>query len=320
MHITIASIPNDNSTCRVMEWLRCYGASVDRIHSLSPSNFQVSISNSEKLSNSEKPHGLWLRRPDVAHREKPQLDAEDLTHSDDKEMITRQLEQDRRSYYKSFWDNIEAKNTIGTIYDLGPDKLRQLKLAKESGLDIPHTLITSSKKKLLTFWELCQSTGGIISKCITDGFMVKREGYFHSMFTEEIDKIEIDELPDTFGTTLFQEKLNKDYEIRTFFLKDMYYSMAIFSQKDDKTSVDFRKYNTEKPNRIAPYKLPETVEKNTKSLMYKLGLDTGSIDFVKTKCGRWVYLEVNPVGQFGMVSEPCNYFLEREIARELIKQ
>ena len=58
---------------------------------------------------------------------------------------------------------------------------------------------------------------------------------------------------------------------------------------------------------------------STIELMKSLNLDNGSIDFVKTNDGKWVYLEINPVGQFGMVSEPCNYNLEREIAQELIK-
>jgi hypothetical protein len=31
-----------------------------------------------------------------------------------------------------------------------------------------------------------------------------------------------------------------------------------------------------------------------------------------------VFLEINPVGQFGMVSHPCNYYLEKRIAQNLI--
>ena len=46
-----------------------------------------------------------------------------------------------------------------------------------------------------------------------------------------------------------------------------------------------------------------------------LGLDSGSIDMVVTKEGDFVFLEVNPVGQFNQVSKPCNYFLEKEISK-----
>jgi D-alanine-D-alanine ligase-like ATP-grasp enzyme len=51
--------------------------------------------------------------------------------------------------------------------------------------------------------------------------------------------------------------------------------------------------------------------------MALLKLNTGSIDLIVNTTGEYIFLEVNPVGQFGMVSSPCNYYLEREIARFL---
>ena len=54
--------------------------------------------------------------------------------------------------------------------------------------------------------------------------------------------------------------------------------------------------------------------------MEKVELETGSIDMILTKDGKYVFLEINPVGQFGMVSYPCNYFLEKAIAKTLISK
>lgn len=48
-----------------------------------------------------------------------------------------------------------------------------------------------------------------------------------------------------------------------------------------------------------------------------ISLETGSIDLILTKDGLFIFLEVNPVGQFGMTSYPCNYYLEKLIAMEL---
>jgi D-alanine-D-alanine ligase-like ATP-grasp enzyme len=48
-------------------------------------------------------------------------------------------------------------------------------------------------------------------------------------------------------------------------------------------------------------------------------LDCGSIDLIYSTDEKYYFLEVNPVGQFGMVSYPCNYQLEKKIAIELIK-
>ena len=90
--------------------------------------------------------------------------------------------------------------------------------------------------------------------------------------------------------------------------------MAIFSQNDEQTQLDYRNYNRVKPNRNIPYILPKDIETKLQKLMDKLDLNTGSIDMMVTTEGEYVFLEVNPTGQFGWVSENCNYYLEEKIA------
>ena len=94
--------------------------------------------------------------------------------------------------------------------------------------------------------------------------------------------------------------------------------MAIFSQLDTQTEVDFRKYNFEKPNRTVPYELPEGLRSKIAILMSRLGLDTGSLDLIRAADGRYIFLEVHSIGQFRMVSRPCNYNLEKKVAERLI--
>jgi glutathione synthase/RimK-type ligase-like ATP-grasp enzyme len=95
--------------------------------------------------------------------------------------------------------------------------------------------------------------------------------------------------------------------------------MAIFSTLDPQTRIDFRKYNWDKPNRTIPFKIPDKISDKIIQLMKTLNLNHGSIDLIVTPSEEFVFLEVNPVGQFGMVSDPCNYFLEKKIADYLIK-
>ncbi|MPT35513.1 MAG: hypothetical protein E2604_10600 [Flavobacterium sp.] len=56
-----------------------------------------------------------------------------------------------------------------------------------------------------------------------------------------------------------------------------------------------------------------------KKLMKVLKLNSGSIDMLVSSNNEYVFLEVNPIGQFGQVSKPCNYYLEKQIAKELNK-
>ncbi|MDP3927797.1 MAG: hypothetical protein Q8R57_02120 [Bacteroidota bacterium] len=111
--------------------------------------------------------------------------------------------------------------------------------------------------------------------------------------------------------------INKRFEIRVFFLHDLIFASAIFSQNDEKTIVDFRNYNIDKPNRIVPIKLPIDTTLMIKSIMASINMNSGSIDIIYDEKKNYVFLEINPVGQFQQVSYPCNYFLEREIAKIL---
>ena len=48
--------------------------------------------------------------------------------------------------------------------------------------------------------------------------------------------------------------------------------MAIFSQSNEQTKVDFRKYDEEKPNKCEPFQLPKTIEENLKKVFKELNL------------------------------------------------
>lgn len=93
--------------------------------------------------------------------------------------------------------------------------------------------------------------------------------------------------------------------------------MAIHSQLDAKTNVDFRNYNFEKPNRTIPYDLPKGIKNKIDKLMKELKLNCGSLDMILDLENNYYFIEVNPVGQFGMVSNPCNYYLHKQIAEYL---
>jgi ATP-GRASP peptide maturase of grasp-with-spasm system len=144
---------------------------------------------------------------------------------------------------------------------------------------------------------------------------IKRHTYIP--YTEVIPKGIIKWLNPSFFPSLIQEEIEKEFEIRSFYIDGLFYSMAIFSQSDKLTKTDFRNYNYDKPNRCVPYLLPATVAHCLDSMMKDLQLNTGSIDLIKARNGRYYFLEVNPIGQFGMVSYTCNYYLEKVVARWL---
>jgi ATP-GRASP peptide maturase of grasp-with-spasm system len=197
------------------------------------------------------------------------------------------------------------------------NKLDVLQRAARAGIATPATLVTTGREAARRF---CDRHGTVITKPIgeVDAFI---EGEIsHFLFTTALGPAEIEALPESFAPSLFQERVEKAYELRVFYLDGEFHAMAIFSQNDPQTRTDFRQYNRERPNRNVPYRLSPRLAGSLRRLMDELQLETGSIDLLVTGDGREVFLEINPVGQFGMVSKPCNYHLERKVAELLLSK
>lgn len=231
--------------------------------------------------------------------------------------VSKHLSREKEVLIKNIYFQLEnIENRLGSYLNFEENKIDVLNKAKCVGLKIPSTIITTNKKRLIEFKKI---NGDIISKPMHSSFTYKESDVkSYSHLTIEVNEDDIDEQNDIFFPALFQEKIRKKYELRIFFLKGVCYSMAIFSQQDEQTKIDFRNYNKVKPNRMVPYILPTDIELKICKLMNYLELDNGSIDMIVTYDNNYVFLEVNPVGQFGMVSYPCNYYIEKKIAQMLM--
>ena len=196
------------------------------------------------------------------------------------------------------------------------NKLINLTIAQESGLNVPKYNAISSKKALLKFKQefdkIVIKPAWNLASFVQDGINYNTK---NTVLSNENDFANIS---DSFLPSFVQEYIDKKYELRVFFLKGKFYSMAIFSQLDEQTKLDYRNYNRTKPNRTVPYQLPSIIEKKLQAFMEGMGLDTGSIDIIFGTDNKYYFLEVNPVGQFEWLNENCNYYIEKEIANLLM--
>ncbi|GIV28551.1 MAG: hypothetical protein KatS3mg027_2365 [Bacteroidia bacterium] len=216
------------------------------------------------------------------------------------------------------FNNVRVTNDkITNLFQIHVNKLYVLKIARKLKIRVPEYLITNIKQSIVDFYFTKKEK--VVIKDINLPYFEKNKQEEFSSYTKLVDITLLNKLPQFFPPTFFQEYIEKEYEIRSFYLNGKFYSMAIMSQKDEQTKIDFRRYNLENPNRTVPYQLPTQYEIKLKKLMDTLHLNTGSLDIIKGKDGKYYFLEVNPVGQFGMVSYPCNYKLEKEIALLLSK-
>jgi len=207
--------------------------------------------------------------------------------------------------------SLSQKRSINSFLNRDVNKLIVSSVARNLGVLTPIDFLFSEKNSLL------EKTNN--QKCITkpisgDSIQIIEDVSIFN-YTSILDTGQIE--TDTFFPSFVQNYIEKKYELRVFYLHGKFYAMAIFSQKDNQTHIDFRQYNEIKPNRTTVFNLPKEIEIQLDMLMKKIDLNCGSIDMIVTPENEFVFLEVNPVGQFGMVSNPCNFNLEKIIAEYL---
>ena len=322
----------DEPTNDVIEWLRYFGQSFTRLNGDSfkfSSLYEINIDKAEVLIEKEKIMGQEISV--IFYRRWKQSPPSTPLYIDlIEKKIPKSLGVAIKEFNSFLW--YEFDSIRGVIFNMlndkywiphhkhvggGLNKINLLKKARDCGLNTPDTIVSSSKNSVQNFKN---TNGSIINKAINEVEIILYNEHFVDMYTKEVTDKDIKKMQKTFFPSLFQKKIDKQFEIRTFFIEDEYYSMAIFSQNDDKTKTDFRNYNLDKPNRCVPFNLPPDILNKLKKLMKIIDLNTGSIDLIVCEKTSLIYfLEVNPVGQLGMVSMNCNYYLEEKIALNLKK-
>ncbi len=283
----------------------------------------LSIPGKKKINDenfTQKYASIWYRRPSADLKnmviEQNELDLSkpliDKIRSNQKSEL-----KELYSYIFNFY--IQGSVVLGNRLKNRVNKLEILSIANRLGICIPKTKVISMKSQLLEFQK--EVNNSLITKSIFEPISAIDDdlGQVHMSYTNELTDSILDKIPNYFSPSLVQEKIEKDFEIRTFVMEENYYSMAIFSQNNEKTAVDFRRYDQEKPNRNIPFVLPKELTIKIKKLLRTIGFNTCSIDIIKGKNGKYYFLEINSVGQFGMVSKPCNYNIEYYIYKYLTK-
>lgn len=322
--VLILSEEKDHSTHKVMDWLVSMNENVVRINNEDEVHFYDYVFDDTKIDFRIRVRqeidlaysqikSYWYRRGNF-HFPIKKLAYEEVSFSKPLEDF---LNFENQKINQLLHRLLIDKPSIGSIFHNSTNKLYNLLRARDVGLKTPATIITSKKKELIEFFT--RHHGAIISKAIGEGIseVMTKENASLEGYASTMEWSHLQELPKRFFPTLFQERLEKKWEIRTFYLDGEYYSSAIFSQSDPQTKVDFRRYNTQKENRTPPFKLPTAVNEKLKKFMLATNMNSGVVDMVYTSNGEFYFLEVNPVGQFDQISVPCNYYLEEIIAKKL---
>ncbi|MGN7866820.1 grasp-with-spasm system ATP-grasp peptide maturase [Chryseobacterium sp.] len=299
--ILIISHNNEITTTEVIKWLLKLGKSFIRVHE--DEIFDIKIKEKRIYIESRRNRffideitSVWYRRGGLKFNR--------LHYKND--AINLNMNEYQHWLEDYIIKVLESKKHINKQSNSDINKLLVLEAAQKTGLDIPAYFLADTTDDVILNKTIIKTIGG---NPRMEGILKDSSGMMYTTVIQENED-------EDFFITFFQEKIEKDYEIRSFYLNGKVWSMAIFSQNDDQTKVDFRKYNDKKPNRKVSYRLPKNIEQKIHLLMQSLDLNSGSLDFIKSD-SKYYFLEVNPVGQFLGMSVLCNYLLEKEIAEYL---
>lgn len=292
--ILILSLTYDKDVDLVIDWLRFLNdkTKIFRLNfdDLKKFNFYLDINNEQLFVNNVKVSSIYLRK--FGHQ-----------------FINHYIKNQRYfNYFKKEIDTLlgsiqilkDKITIIGNFNDKSTNKIIQLLYAKEIGLLIPETYITN-KTNLI-------KNGRHITKGIRNSPTFNFKNFESLVF---VKNVKIEKLPNEIFPSLFQKKVDKMIELRVFFIKNSFSTIAIFNEKTDVRNGDFENYTE--------FNLPNVIKEKILLLACKLEITTGSIDFLITKKYEFIFLEINVSGVFDMVAKPLNKQLHKQVAIELLK-
>jgi hypothetical protein len=195
-------------------------------------------------------------------------------------------------------------------------KPQQLQLAQSLGLATPKTLITNEPEAFQRFYAECHEQ--VIYKIMGYPWYKDSADLPISTFTALVPREMVVQAHRIAATAhLFQEFIEKQCDLRAIIIGNEVFVTEIYPLSE-KTRVDFRAdYSA---LRYAPHhRLPETIRKALLSINRAYHLAYSAIDLVYTPEERYVFLELNPIGQFGWLEARLGIPLYATLAKLLIE-
>lgn len=239
-----------------------------------------------------------------------------------------------RDDFARFAEN-EARATLWSLYTtsealwvnpplfgvrlLEDNKLYQLKIAGSVGLSVPRTIISNDVNDLLGFIDKCDGVAAV--KTIYMSAFVDDEDNVFFVYTNQVTREDLVGRDEEIGLcpVMLQEYIEKEVELRITIVGNQVFACAIYSQDSERTLHDWRRYDFDNVEHH-PHNLPDGVKQNLISLMKELRLVYGAVDMILTPSGQYVFLEVNPGGQWGWIEDLTGLPISRSLAEILSEE
>lgn len=249
---------------------------------------------------------VYFRRPEI------DFDSKDLSEGETNFIyaeLSYLLEGLYRLLSNAFWIN-----KVWSIRQ-AENKIYQLQLAKEIGFQIPCSVITSMPSKALEFYE--SNNQSTIIKPIRSGLIEgnEEEGV---IFTSRIQLNDSNIERVKASPVYLQELINKQADVRVTVVGNQIFPARIDSQDTEEAKVDWRRARDPLPH--AKLNLPEDIIDRCLKLTERLDLTFAAIDFILDKNENFVFLEINPNGQWAWIEKQTGHHIAKQITDLLIEK
>ena len=212
------------------------------------------------------------------------------------------------------------EGTLATLNDAGwlshpsatayaEHKLGQLTLARKIGFSTPATATTNDPASV----KRLSRSGNLIAKSVKSGYVNSPDG-FQAIFTTRLSQKDLQDLDGLdLAPTTFQELIPKKSDIRVTIVGANLFAAEIFSQERESSSIDWRA--TDDPDlKHKPHVLPDEIAAKCHEMVRTLGLSFGAIDLVRTPEDDYVFLEINPNGEWLWLEYQLDFPIAQSIA------
>lgn len=266
------------------------------------------IMRSEGEIDLEKVRCLWFRRPS---RPTP-LDS--VCDEATRTYVMAECE----NVLDTLWDSLGCPSLPAPkpVFRRAETKLGQLMMAASVGFDIPATLLSNSPAAALDFRDA--NPHRLISK-LPSGVVARSFGISQFFrFTEEVRRSDLLALHSLrHAPVIFQSYVDKAVELRVTVVGERVFAAEIHSQTTRHTKLDWRHYDSA-DTPVRHHDLPPDIARSCREVVGRFGLRYGAIDLIVTPEGRYVFVELNPNGQYLWIEQITQLPISDAIADELV--
>ncbi|MGH3827587.1 MAG: MvdC/MvdD family ATP grasp protein [Pseudonocardiaceae bacterium] len=192
-------------------------------------------------------------------------------------------------------------------------KPRQLRLARQAGLSVPPTMITSSPEGVAEF--AAAAGGSIVTKALYARTPRDADGYPTGvLYTAEVSPHQYSDPGIAATAHLFQFKIKSVYDVRLTVVGHRLFAAEIH-RENGAGGLDWRMNHRDL--RYRPCDVPAGVARGVRQLMCSLELTFGALDFAVDDAGSWWFYEINPNGQWFWVEQQTGLPISAALAELL---